>query len=946
MAVYGIDFYGKSKYGSAQATLLSVEPFLAEQVGYGRVLLSWNLPAGTKFKQIRLVRNSFGFAAHENDGDVLVNTPISSPVSEYDDFDLARGRFYYYTVFLATSDNPPLWTASFSYGVNDEVTYNGAIYRALKNNVNVLPTNSANWEPRAVAMQEWVRGGDIGVLTVADHGNTARMYDLVAPVFKEINVRDLSEEAKNSPLYKFIHIFGFHLDMMKTEYDKLLDLNDPRNVQYKYLYDLASQLGIPLETSLGPRLSRLRARHGAEILREKGTFLGLQNLVNVSTGWDAEITIGDNLMLNGDQASFDNPKYEQWVATENYPAGVRVYYLGYVYESKVGGAYGLAQAPSGSNTSNTWWTVLAYNTQTGAASPMYNPLTGGISTWEVFRSDNGVAMPANQVVLGALHPTVVGDNTDNYLKVANNTGATVDVVARSVARVSGASALDKGQIIGDAVPIERPPTWQPGLEVAAGGRVLHNGIRYKALIDNPTVAPSGKYYSTSAWQVYEDNGDNSYTDAYIASFYTVMQETAGTAATVGAFLSWFSEDGVRLNSANVIADSAFVPRLDTFNYPALGGPNHYRDQVTGFNYVMNPSFEVDLAGWSPWGTGTLSERVNTFAQFGTWSHKVTTPGTTSLEGTVIGVAFPTKPVDPLIASAYLRGNVGGETVDMCVRVNYTDSTFEEGPVTSVVMTTSFQRFSAQFSVNPNKTTSSVQVFWRTPTAAAIVFFIDGAMLENSTALSAYIDGAQSGCRWTGTAHASTSERFVVLNPGKVAPFDLNDTVVPLNGEPTVWGLSWTYTAPYKKLGGVIYPATSLATKTPRIAHVNASDANHTVYATLRSSPPGGSGASIQGIVVRRNAASANLNADYWRATRTQLEYVGISGGLPAAPTNIVTYPAPLVDGDRFYVACNGSVLAVFKYLPYDPVLGVRTELIASISSAQNNTMVNCGLIVE
>src|SRR5207244_2814269 len=79
--------------------------------------------------------------------------------------------------------------------------------------------------------------------------------------------------------------------------------------------------------------------------------------ITLSTGWNVRVYLGRNLMLNEDQASFVNPKYEPWNSGSRYTVGDRVEYLGKVWSNLVS-AYGMAQAPPSTGTANTWWSQV------------------------------------------------------------------------------------------------------------------------------------------------------------------------------------------------------------------------------------------------------------------------------------------------------------------------------------------------------------------------------------------------------------------------------------------------------------------------------------------------------------------------------------------------------------------------------------------------------------
>lgn len=590
MATYGVDFLGTAKYGLQAVNILSVEPFVIEQTDYGHAFLTWTLPTGASFNLLRLVRSPYGFVVSPFDGDVLLDIDVSqTSAASYNDVDLKPGKFYYYTIFLGAGK--AAWSASLTYQPGDQVSFGGILYQAIKQTINEQPDISgASWAVQAGSTTEWIRAGDRGILAVSDFGYRDRIWSLTPRIYKQLNVRDLDEDARNDSLYKFLAIFGYHFDLLRTQAEKARDINNAKNVQYKYLFDLGHELGIDPEPVISPRLERLRVQNATAIYREKGSELGLQNLVNVVTGWDCTISIGNNLMLNGDQASFAHPQYDQWSGTVNYAVGDRVYYQAFVYTANVG-AYGPTQAPTGLATNNTWWNVITastLNAGTTPVSPLINPLTGNVSTWEAYREDTGANVKDDDIVLASVNALVPTDNTANHFKVTNNSGATVNVLARSISKATGETVPGRAQIAGDGIPIERPLLWLQGNTYKIGDIVLHNFVQYQAIVNNPVKSPTGNYTPTSEWLVYDADGQNSYTDFYIASLYASIPETAGTAVPVQAYIEWFDDKGTRLNTPFFPTSSVFG-RLDTFNYPCLGTTNAtYPTAPWGLNQVLDP----------------------------------------------------------------------------------------------------------------------------------------------------------------------------------------------------------------------------------------------------------------------------------------------------------------------------------------------------------------------
>jgi hypothetical protein len=80
-------------------------------------------------------------------------------------------------------------------------------------------------------------------------------------------------------------------------------------------------------------------------MQEKGTLGGLRDQIRLATGWDTDLSISQNLMLDEDQASFVNPKYTTWTPDFTYQAGDRVLWDGYIFQA-LEATYGPSEYPA------------------------------------------------------------------------------------------------------------------------------------------------------------------------------------------------------------------------------------------------------------------------------------------------------------------------------------------------------------------------------------------------------------------------------------------------------------------------------------------------------------------------------------------------------------------------------------------------------------------------
>lgn len=173
------------------------------------------------------------------------------------------------------------------------------------------------------------------------------------------------------------------------------------------------------------------------------------------------------------------------------------------------------------------------------------------------------------------------------------------------------------------------------------------------------------------------------------------------------------------------------------------------------NMCTNPNFELDAAGWNGGSGGeTVPTLARSTARFHSGSASLlvtfnaddatgvppfaqytiaTTAGQTYTASAWVYVPTGTVAISIVIGGIVI-GPSTGVTKDQWVRLNVT-----------------FQATSS----------SSVLQFWpATPTAAGQTFNVDDVLIENSNVVGDYFDGSSQNCVWTGTANASSSTQTI------------------------------------------------------------------------------------------------------------------------------------------------------------------------------------------
>lgn len=173
------------------------------------------------------------------------------------------------------------------------------------------------------------------------------------------------------------------------------------------------------------------------------------------------------------------------------------------------------------------------------------------------------------------------------------------------------------------------------------------------------------------------------------------------------------------------------------------------------NIVPNPSFETNTTGWSSAQSSTL--RSTTFAYSGTASLAVTM---SSLSDSNVGATTVTaQNAADYRYSIYCYIPAGsplaGRTISLSIEAGTATRTWSQ--VSATLVAGSWVRATLSATVTAPGTLVLVQRLSGSLSAAvgSVVYF-DGVLLEESTTVGDYFDGASAGGSWEGTANASRS----------------------------------------------------------------------------------------------------------------------------------------------------------------------------------------------
>lgn len=452
MATYGLSLYGLSQYGPDQTVDLHVAPLIATAMGYDHIDLTWNSPTGA-WTEMRLVRSLFGFPVDANDG--LVIGDWTTAAQSATDGDVRPGEWHYYGLFLNTT---------------------------------------SGWMCAAIA----------ATLMPKDYGYSDTLMSALPPYYQYLptakgEIDGSTFTTVNDTLQNFLTVLALGFNTLKTQYDSLLYLNDPMKANAWGLAALADQLGIEYEAAAPTTMFRERVKNAGVLARQKGTLEQLRTLVSLTTGYDVDLTMSNNIMLNEDTASFVHPNYPEWDAGQNYNIGERVQFDRYVYQAIVGV---VGNPPSGlAATNNTWWQCIS-----GLGDTSLVDSNGAYLGWEPTTWVNGQIGTLDttnaQVRCGIGFSSLSnGDySSPNSLMVTNQSATTKDVGARSISH-GGSATWDPTHIMqwGVPIPICNSP-WDSGRSYVPGNMVKYMGYVYRAMQASTGVSPNGLTTATMVWQ--------------------------------------------------------------------------------------------------------------------------------------------------------------------------------------------------------------------------------------------------------------------------------------------------------------------------------------------------------------------------------------------------------------------------------------------------------------
>lgn len=550
MATYQITEYGTDVYGSRPLVELDASPVLATPTSSGIMTITWAIPGGT-WTQISVVKSASGYPVTRDDGELLYDSTY--PGGSVTDTKVAAGHWYYYAVFVLVGT-------------------------------------------------DWLLAGQASGLSVGDRGSAAWLEDLVPAHLKFTGdeLSSLTSSEPNTSLMKFLSVFAWGMDNLRSYGDRLLELNDPTKTHESNIEQLAKQLGVRVERTMPASLQRLAVENATYLHQRAGTVQGLRDLINVSTGLDADIRIGPNMLLSDDQAEFAHPAPPAWDAGLRYHQFEKVIYSNHVYECRITGTAGDAQKPNGAPATNTWWTHHSVFWNDWDAR---NTETNGQYSWMAVRLSDSNMVNLNYLGLSQGVPAV-GDltNTSNTaLAIWNRDVTTQSFDLRSVSRLIGNEAInfvEPMQNVKDAVPLPKVhKTWDSATTFLPGDLVRYNGLVFQALykvIGGTAPGEENTLHPPTAWR--NVGVDERY--GITLSLYAHQSfESGDPTCAVWPHVGFFDENGTYFTT--LYASGTDTLAIDTFGFPGKTYPSTTDPDVNGRTMERFPAYvwTVNTGAW-------------------------------------------------------------------------------------------------------------------------------------------------------------------------------------------------------------------------------------------------------------------------------------------------------------------------------------------------------------
>jgi hypothetical protein len=590
MSRYGIDYYGLSTYGDATSVSYVAGSFTAQARSYNSIRLKWASPSGA-WSDIRLVRNSYGFPVNAYDGDVLVNVAKENDPTIYNDtYNLSKGSFYYYSIFVYET---------FNY--------------------------------------KWVRAGNVMGVSVKNYNYGKNLYDYLPGIYKIKQAYIATADWDNDDLYRFMSLFGFQLDYVQTVTELLVERYNLEKVGGMLIPSLLQQFGLTYEPEIGYQQSRILIRDAVTIGKKKGSADGLREYMKAFTGYAVPQPVAGtpnssldglvkshNLMLDYNDSSFEESK-GHWASSDatstisnvivesvtavSITSNVARAIIG-AHNYTVGNKINLSNfSLSLFNTGGTPKTITAID-----ATSVYYALTAPdlaqTSAYNAATASYGVLTPYPAPWAETTAPALYPNKQKGILAVKNSTGSSATIKLEC----GYTNPLIKG------IPVTAGLNYVFSVYSAAGSTI--RGIVLKT-----------RWYSRLGDFISESTGSSLNNTVGDFSARPVVSGTAPTDAYYAVPVITIVSAGASASNEYHYFDCAQFEQAATVTSFDEARQLHLTLKATRINELLNPHFASPITPWSVTGATTAVSATNhePEAQIYNITHRSITSNVATLE---------------------------------------------------------------------------------------------------------------------------------------------------------------------------------------------------------------------------------------------------------------------------------------------------------------------------
>lgn len=608
MARYGLGIYNSGfTYGESDPAQLKYDAQLRTiQVDYKTVNLYWSTVTTSAgdypITHWKIIKSANGYPDNPNDGIYVTGGSLldseSSPTS--------RGN--------VPSGSYTDTETSFSTGT--AVTYSLWVFNGLdwifcgsSNTIVVADTNETTYKLMRMLPAAWVD---------ADYTTWN------AKTIEQKQAALVASPETTSDLHKFISGFGFYVDKLRAEISLILNLSDYRKYPTAMLGYAVTDRGLSYEPTLGDNYHRALYKNGHLINSLKGSKLGLDLFISSLTHFKNTVSLGNNLLLDYNQASFEE-NISCWntsIDSSKTITNTQVILDGANYKAVI------TAAAHGFSVGNTVSVNIPWNSNKSNYSNIYN------GTWiitntttdtfsYIVKSYKVVASTANSGT--ALKSRLVSKLFTNSvtdigyaLAAPTNSDVTLSLVSTEYpVRELGyglLTSVNTSDITLNSYGTSYPSTATQTVPVVAGKSYYFYGFvrKHSSNSGTSTIKAAIRWYNKFGVEVFTTGSTPTYSSTVTTTTSWLKFSSSTTDTAIVAPSSAVYAGVSIVISGQGATDRFFFDKFSFGEFPGLNGDstygvgeNIYQDPRTvnvtlygeRVNFIPNPGFDNDTGGW-------------------------------------------------------------------------------------------------------------------------------------------------------------------------------------------------------------------------------------------------------------------------------------------------------------------------------------------------------------